>query len=292
MKMRYCYFITALVFTSFVFAQSTIEGTVSDGSGNPLVGANVIVEGTSLGAATDPNGVYMINVPEGNFRVVVIASYIGYKSSSSSVDVPVGGSVNLSFSLAIDPIGLKGVSVTALGFTANRDEQGSSSVSVAAADMTRSGESLMANSLAAKASNVIVNAVAGDPGASTSIKIRGANTISGASQPLIIIDGMPINNSTIYGGGNNISGGRDAGTVQQSRLNDLNANDIESVEVLKGASAAALWGSRAANGVVMITTKDGEAGRVKMTYKRTMSYDEIHERIPMQTVWGLSLIHI
>ncbi|CUV10466.1 putative outer membrane protein, probably involved in nutrient binding [hydrothermal vent metagenome] len=286
MKMRNCFFISAFVFTSFVFAQSTIEGTVSDGSGNPLVGANVIVEGTSLGAATDPNGVYMINVPEGNFRVVVIASYIGYKSSSSSVDVPVGGSVNLSFSLAIDPIGLKGVSVTALGFTANRDEQGSSSVSVAAADMNRSGESLMANSLAAKASNVIVNAQAGDPGASTSIRIRGANTISGASQPLIVIDGMPINNSTVYGGGNNISGGRSAGTVQQSRINDLNANDIESVEVLKGASAAALWGSRAANGVVMIKTKDGDAGRVKMNYKRTMSYDEIHERIPMQDEFG------
>ena len=181
---------------------------------------------------------------------------------------------------------MKGVSVTALGFTANRDEQGSSSVSVAAADMNRSGESLMANSLAAKASNVIVNAQAGDPGASTSIRIRGANTISGASQPLIVIDGMPINNSTVYGGGNNISGGRSAGTVQQSRINDLNANDIESVEVLKGASAAALWGSRAANGVVMIKTKDGDAGRVKMNYKRTMSYDEIHERIPMQDTFG------
>jgi TonB-linked SusC/RagA family outer membrane protein len=202
------------------------------------------------------------------------------------VEVPADGSVNQNFSLAIDPIGLKGVSGTALGFTANRDEQGSSSVSVAAADMTRSGESLMANSLAAKASNVIVNAQAGDPGASTSIRIRGANTISGASQPLIVIDGMPINNSTVYGGGNNISGGRSAGTVQQSRINDLNANDIESVEILKGASAAALWGSRAANGVVMIKTKDGDAGRVKMNYKRTMSYDEIHERIPMQDTFG------
>ena len=289
MIMRNCLFIISFVFTSFVFAQSTIEGTVSDESGNPLVGANLIVEGTSLGAATGVDGDYMINVPAGTVdgnTVVLTASYIGYKSTSASVEVPADGSVNQNFSLAIDPIGLKGVSVTALGFTANRDEQGSSSVSVAAADMTRSGESLMANSLAAKASNVIVNAQAGDPGASTSIRIRGANTISGASQPLIVIDGMPINNSTVYGGGNNISGGRSAGTVQQSRINDLNANDIESVEILKGASAAALWGSRAANGVVMIKTKDGDAGRVKMNYKRTMSYDEIHERIPMQDTFG------
>ena len=289
MKMRNCFFISAFVFTSFVFAQSTIEGIVSDKSGNPLVGANVTVDGTSFGAATGVDGDYSINIPSGTVdgnTVVVAASHIGYKSATASVDVPVGGSVNQNFSLAVDAIGLKAVLVTALGFTGNRDEQGSSSVSVAAADMTRSGESLMGNALAAKASNVIVNAVAGDPGASTSIKIRGANTISGASQPLIVVDGMPINNSTVYGGGNNISGGRDAGTVQQSRLNDLNANDFESVEVLKGASAAALWGSRAANGVIMIKTKDGDAGKIKMNYKRTMSFDEIHERIPMQTVWG------
>ena len=289
MKMRYYYFITVFVFAGFVFAQSTIEGTVSDESGNPLSGANVTIDGTSHGGASGVDGDYVINVPSGTVEgntVTVTASYIGYESVSASVDVPVGGSVNQNFSLGVDAIGMKAVSVTALGFTANRDEQGSSSVSVAGADMTRSGESLMGNSLAAKASNVIVNAVAGDPGASSTIKIRGANTISGTFQPLIVVDGMPMNNSTIYGGGNNISGGNDAGTVQQSRLNDLNANDIESVEVLKGASAAALWGSRAANGVIMITTKDGQAGKMKMNYKRTMSFDEIHERIPMQTVWG------
>ena len=289
MKMRYYYFITAFVFASFVFPQSTVEGIVSDESGNPLVGANVTIDGTSYGVASGTGGNYMIKVLIGTVdgkTVTVTADYIGFTRASESVDIPVGGSVNQNFSLGVDAIGMKAVSVTALGFKANRDEQGSSSVSVAASDMTRSGESLIGNSLAAKASNVIVSAVAGDPGASTTIKIRGANTISGTFQPLIVVDGMPLNNSTIYGGGNNISGGTAAGTVQQSRLNDLNANDIESVEVLKGASAAALWGSRAANGVVMITTKDGQAGKMKMNYKRTMSFDEIHERIPMQTLWG------
>jgi len=289
MKIRYCYFIIVFVFTNFIFSQSTIDGTVSDESGNPLSGANITVDGTSYGSASGEDGSYAINVPSGTVEgttVVLTASYIGHKSSSASVYVPVGGSVNQNFSLAVDAIGMKSVSVTALGFTANRDELGSSSVSVSAEDMTRSGESLMGNSLAAKASNISVNAVAGDPGASTTIKIRGANTISGSFQPLIVVDGMPLNNSTVYGGGNNISGGTSAGTVQQSRLNDINTNDIESVEVLKGASAAALWGSRAANGVIMITTKDGDAGKMKMNYKRTMSFDEIHERIPMQDTWG------
>jgi TonB-linked SusC/RagA family outer membrane protein len=289
MKKRYCYFIIVFVFNNFILSQSTIDGTVSDESGNPLAGANITVDGTSYGSASGEDGSYAISIPSGAVEgtaAVVTVSYIGYKSSSASVDVPVGGSVTQNFSLAVDAIGMKSVSVTALGFTANRDELGSSSVSVSAEDMTRSGESLMGNSLAAKASNISVNAVAGDPGASTTIKIRGANTISGSFQPLIVVDGMPLNNSTVYGGGNNISGGTSAGTVQQSRLNDINTNDIESVEVLKGASAAALWGSRAANGVIMITTKDGDAGKMKMNYKRTMSFDEIHERIPMQDVWG------
>ncbi|MBC8344719.1 MAG: SusC/RagA family TonB-linked outer membrane protein [Candidatus Marinimicrobia bacterium] len=272
-----------------VSAQSSIQGTVTDLNGNALAGANVVVVGTSIGAAADTDGTYRIDISSGSIEgetVTLTASYIGHTSQSASVNVPTSGSATHNFSLAVDAIGLQTISVTALGFEANRDQQGSSSVSVAATDMTRSGESLMANSLASKASNVIVNASAGDPGASTSIKIRGANTISGASQPLIILDGMPINNSTVYGGGNNVSGGRDGGTVQQSRINDLNANDIESVEVLKGASAAALWGSRAANGVIVIKTKTGKAGTIKMNYKRTVSFDEIHERIPMQNVWG------
>ena len=226
----------------------------------------------------------MINVPAGTVggqTVTLTASYIGHQSQSAQVAVPESGNTTQNFSLAIDAIGLKAVSVTALGFETNRDKQGSTSVSVTPADMTRSGEATLANSLAAKASSVIVNSVSGDAGAGTSIKIRGYNTISGSSQPLIIVDGMPINNSQNYSGSS-----RFGGSSQQSRMNDLNANDIKSVEILKGASAAALWGSRAANGVIVIRTKDGAAGSMKMSYKRTHSFDEIHERLPMQTTYG------
>ena len=152
--------------------------------------------------------------------------------------------------------------------------------------VTRSGENTILNSLGAKASNVRINRANGDPGAGSTIRIRGANTIDGDGSPLIVIDGVPLNNSTTYGGGNDITGGRTGGTSQQSRLNDINPNDIESVQILKGASAAALWGSRAANGVVVITTKNGVAGKPKITYKSTLSFDEVSERIPMQTIWG------
>jgi TonB-linked SusC/RagA family outer membrane protein len=265
-------------------AQSSIQGTVTDMNGNALVGANVLIDGTSVGSAADTDGTYRIDVSSGTIggnTVTLTASYIGHTSQSASVDVPTSGSVTQNFSLAVDAIGLKAISVTALGFETDRDKQGSTSVSVTPSDMTRSGEALIMNSLAAKASNVIVNAVSGDPGSGSSIRIRGNNTISGSSQPLIVVDGMPINNSQIYG-----NSSRFGGVTQQSRMNDLNANDVKSVEVLKGASAAALWGSRAANGVIVIQTKDGAAGNMKMSYKHTTSYDEIHERIPMQTTYG------
>ena len=149
------------------------------------------------------------------------------------------------------------VVVSALGFTENRDEVGSTSSIVNPDDIKRSGETTILNSLGAKASNVQISRSNGDPGAGSTIRIRGANSISGSSNPLIILDGIPISNNAQYGGGNE---GRDAGVSQQSRLNDLNPNDIESVQILKGASAAALWGSRAANGVLVITTKNGESG--------------------------------
>ena len=267
---------------TFGFASAQITGTVSDPNGEPLAGANVVVSGTSYGAAAASDGTYSIDISDlaGQTSVSLTASYIGYTSETTEVDIS-SGSATQNFSLAVDAIGLKAVSVTALGFEADRDKQGSTSSSVTAADMTRSGEALVANSLAAKASNVIVNSVSGDAGAGTSIKIRGSNTISGASQPLIVVDGMPINNSQIYG-----NSSRFGGVSQQSRLNDLNANDIKSVEVLKGASAASLWGSKAANGVIVIQTKDGSMGKMKMNYKRTQSYDVIHDRLEMQTTYG------
>ena len=271
-----------LLFLSFSFASAQITGTVSDSNGEPLAGANVVVSGTSYGAAAASDGTYSIDILDlsGQASVSLTASYIGYTSETTEVNIS-SGSATQNFSLAVDAIGLKAVSVTALGFELDRDKQGSTSSSVTAADMTRSGEALVANSLAAKASNVIVNSVSGDAGAGTSIKIRGSNTISGASQPLIVVDGMPINNSQVYG-----NSSRFGGVSQQSRLNDLNANDVKSVEVLKGASAASLWGSKAANGVIVITTKDGSMGKMKMNYKRTQSYDVIHDRLDMQTTYG------
>ncbi|HIB79026.1 MAG TPA: carboxypeptidase-like regulatory domain-containing protein, partial [Candidatus Marinimicrobia bacterium] len=133
-------------------AQSTIQGTVTDINGNALAGANVLIDGTSVGAAAAADGSYRIDIGPGTIggqTVALTASYIGHSSQTVNVDVPTSGSVTQNFSLAVDAIGLKAISVTALGFETDRDKQGSTSVSVTPADMTRSGEALIMNSLAA-----------------------------------------------------------------------------------------------------------------------------------------------
>jgi TonB-linked SusC/RagA family outer membrane protein len=174
--------------------------------------------------------------------------------------------------------------VTSLGFTEKRDRQGSTYSVVSTGAVQRSGEATFANSLSGKAAGVSITRTSGDPGAGSRIRIRGANTILGSSSPLIIVDGSPMNSETtkIVNGGSSNTGAVNFG----SRLNDINPSDIASVQVLKGASAAALWGSRAANGVIVITTKQGQSGDAKITFSSTYSFDQISERIPRQNVWG------
>ena len=272
-------FITTLfLFSSLVlFGQGGISGVVLDENGGPLPGANVVIENTSTGVSTDFDGNFTINANSGE---VLVISYIGYNSEY----ITVGNQDSITVSLQLDNE-LEEVVVTALGFAAVRDQQGSTSSVIATDDVIRSAEPTVVNALSGKASGVRITRSNGDPGAGSTIRIRGANTIDGSIQPLIIVDGVPMDNTTSYAGGNNITGSN-GGVTQGSRLNDINPNDIESVQVLKGASAGALYGSKAANGVVVITTKKGSRGEAKITFKSSYSFDEISERIEMQDTWG------
>ena len=272
-------FITTLfLFSSLVlFGQGGISGVVLDENGGPLPGANVVIENTSTGVSTDFDGNFTINANSGQ---VLVISYIGYTSEY----ITIGNQDSITVSLQLDNE-LEEVVVTALGFAAVRDQQGSTSSVIATDDVIRSAEPTVVNALSGKASGVRITRSNGDPGAGSTIRIRGANTIDGSIQPLIIVDGVPMDNTTSYAGGNNITGSN-GGVTQGSRLNDINPNDIESVQVLKGASAGALYGSKAANGVVVITTKKGSRGEAKITFKSSYSFDEISERIEMQDTWG------
>ena len=262
--------------SQIALAQNTISGTIRDGNG-PLPGANVIEVGTNNGVSTDFDGNFEISVSDGASLEI---SYTGYFTQT----IEVGNQSSFDILMEEDTEQLDEVVVTSLGFTEKRDKLGSTYSVVSTGAVQRSGEATFANALSAKAAGLSVTRSSGDPGAGSRIRIRGANTILGSSEPLIIVDGSPLNSSItkIVNGGSSSSGAVNFG----SRLNDINPADIASVQVLKGASAAALWGSRAANGVIVITTKEGQSGKAKITFSTTYSFDEISERIPRQNVWG------
>jgi len=279
-KIKILLFVLSFLLGGNIFAQTTVKGTVSDDNGETIPGVNILEVGTTNGTITDMDGNYTLLVA--GAESVLEYSYLGFESQT----VTVGNQATINVVLNTGTERLDEVVVTALGYTVKKDETAQVSSSVGGEDIVSSGESMVLNSLGSRASNVQISRSNGDPGAGTTIRIRGANTISGSSNPLIILDGVPINNSTTYGGGNNITGGSDAGTSQQSRLNDINPNDIESIEILKGAAAASLWGSRAANGVLVITTKNGKRGKLTINYKSTFSFDQVNKRYPMQTLFG------
>ena len=270
----FCFFL----FSTFAISQRTITGNVSDEKG-PLPGANVIEQGTQNGVSTDFDGNYQITLESDSSSIEI--SYTGFFSQT----IKVGEQSSIDLILKEDSQLLNEVVVTSLGFKVSRDEQGSTSSVVNTQAVVRSGEPTLLNTLSGKAAGVQIRRVSGDPGAGATIRIRGANTISGASDPLFIVDGVPMNNSSNYNSGDG-RGSRSGGVSNGSRINDLNPSDIATLEVLKGASAAAVWGSRAANGVVVITTKEGQSGNAKFTFTSTYSMDEVSERIPMQDTWG------
>ncbi|MDP4629106.1 MAG: TonB-dependent receptor plug domain-containing protein, partial [Schleiferiaceae bacterium] len=175
---------------------------------------------------------------------------------------------------------LKEVTVSALGLKENRDKKGTASVSLSGRSVQKSGESGIIQGLAGKGSGILVTRNSGDPGAGAYIQIRGQSTITGSVQPLIVVDGIPVSNSSVGQGVD--------GVVQQSRLNDLNPDDIASVEVLKGAAAAAVWGTRAANGVIMITTKKGSKNLkgYSIEARYSVAVDRINREYEKQSAFG------
>lgn len=264
-------------FTNLILAQKNISGTVKDATGETLIGVSIVAKGTTTGTTTNLEGVYSLDV--NNDVKELSFSFIGFESQTVAID----GRSSINIIMSADATQLQEVVINALGFQGKKDRSGSTSSGISSGAIRSSGESAILNGLAGKASGVKIARSNGDPGAGTNIQIRGANTIGGSSQPLVIVDGVPISNDNLYGSGSSRSGG----VSQQSRLNDLNPEDVESVQILKGASAAALWGSRAANGVLVITTKQGKLNqKMKVSYGLSYSIDEINRKHPLQTTFG------
>ncbi len=254
-----------------------LSGKVTSAEDNsPVPGVSVTVKGTTNGTLTDADGTYKLNVPA---KGTIVFSAVGMQA----VEETVNGRAAIDIVMKNDVKQLSEVIVTALGIKEERDKFASSVSTIGGKNITQSGETGLLSGLSGKASGVVITKSGGDPGAGSYIQIRGQNTINGNAQPLFIVDGIPVSNSNDNdgsAGGNSI--------VQQSRINDLNPEDIESMEVLKGASAAALWGTRAANGVVVITTKKGKdtKGKVNISFKSTLSFDRVNKMPPLQTTYG------
>jgi TonB-linked SusC/RagA family outer membrane protein len=248
MKQRYPIFTLVLFFVigSFsAFAQRTVSGTVKDTGGNGMPGVNVIVKGTSSGTTTDANGQYSISVSSD--ATTLVFSFIGYATQ----EVEIGNRSTVDVSMAEDTKQLGEVVVTALGIERDKKALGYSITTVDGSNFTEARENSLANALAGRVAGVNVSKIASGPAGSSRVIIRGNKSLQGNNQPLYVIDGIPMDNSGFGQAG--IWGGRDEGDGMAS----INPDDIESITVLKGANAAALYGSRAANGVINIVTKKG-----------------------------------
>ena len=258
-------------------AQTQVTGTVVSGEdGEPIVGASVKVSGTKTGTITDVDGKFALNVPEGTKLVV---TYLGMLPKT------VNASVSGAMKIKLDPDNrvLDEVVVTAMGITREKKALGYASQVLDAKDLNTSGTSSLASAMQGKLTGVDIRTSSGAPGASAQIVIRGARSFDGNNTPLYVVDGMPISSTPDFDTKNSVTGADNA-----SRTIDLNPDDIESINVLKGQAASALYGIRASNGVILITTKRGSKGSTKpvITFSTDLSAQTLSRKFEHQDVYA------
>jgi TonB-linked SusC/RagA family outer membrane protein len=262
---------------------ATISGLVKNENGLPIASAQIVAEGLGLGAASRDNGRYIIFVPGSRVsgqQITLTARSIGYKPVSTTITLR-AGLITADFTLAVNPLRLGEVVVTGAGTQTTNEKLGNVISSVSGATIDKSQETNVVSALAAKTPNVVINQSSGDPGSSAFVQIRGIKTIQGNSQPLIVVDGVAIDNGT-----NVTNGDVTAGTIAVNRAADINPADIETIDILKGAAASAIYGARAGAGVILITTKSGHAGETRYNFRSSMSMDKV-DRVPdLQRMYG------
>ncbi|MEC3906910.1 SusC/RagA family TonB-linked outer membrane protein [Tamlana sp. 2201CG12-4] len=283
MKTKFSGILTLLLalVVQLTFAQEkTISGAVSDESGLPLPGTTVLVKGTSSGTSTDFDGNYSIEAEIGD---TLVFSFVGY----STQEIVVGASNTVNVTLTEDAESLEEVVITAQGIKAKPRALSYSIQSVDSGDITKAQETNVVSALSAKAAGVQVTTSSGSVGASANIRIRGNTSITRSNSPLFVVDGVPINNDSYSEDptqtNNNSSLG---GTDFSNRAIDMNSSDIESVNILKGIAATTLYGIRANNGVVLITTKKGKQGKTRVTLRTSASFSEINKGPDLQRTYA------
>ena len=256
--------------SSIKFQDFMVNGTVVDDSGVPLPGANIIEMGTNNGTQTDFDGNFKINVTDGDG--VLIVSYLGFTTK----EIPINGKSNLNIVLEESADALEEIVLVGYGTQKKSDLTGSVA-SLSQEDMNAGANVSVDQMMLGRVAGVQINQASSAPGGGLAIRIRGSNSLNASNEPLYVIDGFPIDNSPNLGSG----GAAEVGENLSPRnpLNALNPADVESIEILKDASATAIYGSRGANGVILITTKKGSKGKLNVTYDVYAGIQSVAEKI-------------
>jgi TonB-dependent SusC/RagA subfamily outer membrane receptor len=271
-------------------ATVTITGHVETDDKAPIAGAVIQVVGLPFGAVSRGDGRYTLTIPAVRLTpggtINVLARAISYKPHTAQVVVS-ADNLTQDFSLAPNPLQLGEIVVTGLGTESDVAKLGSVRNYVDSTAIQKSNENNIVTALAAKAPNVEVTSTSGDPGASSSIRIRGINTLSGAGDPLFVIDGITVDNSTFSTADLDPFQTSQGGSSAPNRASDINPADIENIEILKGAAAGAIYGARAGQGVVLITTKRGRQGQgVSYSLRTTAVVNQVTKTPALQRTYG------
>jgi TonB-linked SusC/RagA family outer membrane protein len=277
-KLLFCFFLCFTLFTQVWAQERTIRGKITDGdTKEPVPGVSVFVKGTSSGTVTDVNGTYSISISGGSVTLVFQAVGMGTR------EVEVGEQSVIDLTMTTSTKELGEVVVTAVGIEREKKALGYSVATLESGNIIQRSETDPLRSLAGKMPGVNIQGGGGSPGQSTKINIRGFSSLTGNTQPLFVVDGIPFDNSV------NQSTGSSGGTQYSNRAFDIDPNNIESISVLKGAAASALYGSRGTNGVVVITTKASKKSTQKgleVTYNSSLNFEQLSGIPDYQNVYG------
>ena len=264
-KRKLFFLITCMLVSQFLIAQpSQVNGNITDANTDePLIAGQVFVKGTFVGTTTDVAGAYSLDVDE---NATVVVAYIGYRTQ----EVTVSGA-EIDFSMESDVLGQDEVVVTGLVSSVKRRNAANAVASVSGDDLVNAPTQTIDQALSGQFAGVNIRRNTGAPGGGVNVNLRGQSTLTGSTQPLYVIDGVIVNNDANQSGIDVVTAATGAGSSRPqgqptNRIGDINPNDIESIEVLKGASAAAIYGAKASNGVVIIKTKRGRGGETKFNF--------------------------
>jgi TonB-linked SusC/RagA family outer membrane protein len=280
-KILFLFLLTNL-FALASMAQVKISGRVTDAGGKGLGNVSVSVKNDNAGTSTANDGSYEFTANLKAGTQTIVFSKVGSKSSEQAININSAGDYTVNATLNTDPLSLDEVVVIGSSLSQSRKQLGNTVNSVSAKQLQNSGSGNLSAALQGKVPGAQISQTSGDPAGGISVRMRGTSTISGSSEPLYVVDGVIISNTTTNVTNLNVPAGTRA-EIGTNRLADLNPNDIEKIDVIPGASAGAIYGSRASNGVVLITTKKGKSGQMKVEFSSSIISNELRKRVYIST---------